>query len=64
FLVVGTSMSVYPAAGLIHYIPENCKVYLIDPNLENTYSENQNHFKTTAVEGMKLFRTAILEKNH
>lgn len=31
FLVVGTSMSVYPAAGLIHHIPETCKIFLIDP---------------------------------
>lgn len=31
-LVIGTSMVVYPAAGLIHYTPSHCKKYLIDPN--------------------------------
>ncbi|MBR1644759.1 MAG: NAD-dependent deacylase [Bacteroidales bacterium] len=31
FLVVGTSMQVYPAAGLIHYVPRTATCYLIDP---------------------------------
>ncbi|MEZ5070022.1 MAG: NAD-dependent deacylase [Bacteroidales bacterium] len=32
FLVIGTSLNVYPAAGLIHYAPRQAPVYLIDPN--------------------------------
>ena len=32
FLVVGTSLNVYPAAGLINYASLNCPIYLIDPN--------------------------------
>lgn len=32
FVVIGTSMVVYPAAGLIDYVPKNTPVYLIDPN--------------------------------
>ena len=56
FLVVGTSMSVYPAAGLIHYIPKTCKVFVIDPTLENSYTETENYFKTSATEGMELFK--------
>jgi NAD-dependent deacetylase len=31
-LVVGTSMEVYPAAGLSQMVPQGCPVYLIDPN--------------------------------
>lgn len=31
FIVVGTSMNVYPAAGLIHYVPRDTPCYLIDP---------------------------------
>ncbi len=31
FLVVGTSMVVYPAAGLIDYVPDRVKKYIIDP---------------------------------
>ena len=32
FMVVGTSMVVYPAAGLINYTPRNIPKYLIDPS--------------------------------
>ena len=31
FIVVGTSMNVYPAAGLIHYVPRTTPCYLVDP---------------------------------
>lgn len=62
FLVIGTSMSVYPAAGLINYIPENCEVFVIDPNLSNSYTNTQNYFKTSATEGMELFKKIILER--
>ncbi len=31
YLIIGTSLNVYPAAGLIHYVPEGCPIYLIDP---------------------------------
>jgi NAD-dependent deacetylase len=31
FIVVGTSMNVYPAAGLIHYVPRSTPCYLVDP---------------------------------
>ena len=30
-IIIGTSLVVYPAAGLMHYASKNCKKYLIDP---------------------------------
>ena len=30
-IVVGTSLNVYPAAGLIHFAPAHSKKYLVDP---------------------------------
>jgi NAD-dependent deacetylase len=33
FLVVGTSMVVYPAAGLIHYVPYDALKYVVDPKI-------------------------------
>lgn len=30
-LVIGTSLNVYPAAGLMHYAKKDCPVYLVDP---------------------------------
>ncbi|MBN2665458.1 MAG: NAD-dependent deacylase [Bacteroidales bacterium] len=32
FAVIGTSLNVYPAAGLIEYVPEGASLWLIDPN--------------------------------
>jgi NAD-dependent deacetylase len=33
FLVIGTSLQVYPAAGLINYAPYSSKKFLVDPNI-------------------------------
>ncbi len=32
FVVIGTSLNVYPAAGLLHYVRKGVPVYSIDPN--------------------------------
>ena len=31
FVIIGTSLNVYPAAGLLNYVPRGVPVYLIDP---------------------------------
>lgn len=61
FLVIGTSMQVYPAAGLIHYIPDHCEVFLIDPNLPNDFTRSENCFQCGASEGMKMLQNRILQ---
>ena len=35
FVVIGTSLNVYPAAGLLHYVKNGVPIYLIDPNPVN-----------------------------
>jgi NAD-dependent deacetylase len=37
-IVVGTSLNVYPAAGLLSYADRNIPKYLVDPNPQNTGS--------------------------
>lgn len=32
FAVIGTSLNVYPAAGLVSYVPNNAPIFLVDPN--------------------------------
>jgi len=32
FVVVGTSLNVYPAAGLLNYVPRTSPIFFIDPN--------------------------------
>ncbi|WP_094572932.1 SIR2 family NAD-dependent protein deacylase [Mucilaginibacter xinganensis] len=33
FILVGSSLAVYPAAGLIDYVPRNTTRYIVDPNI-------------------------------
>ena len=63
FLVIGTSLQVYPAAGLIHYVPEHCEIYVIDPHLETTLAKVDNCLKLSATEGMRTLRSKLLEKS-
>jgi NAD-dependent deacetylase len=44
FVIVGTSMNVYPAAGLIHYLPHEVPIYLIDPKTVATPYDQQITF--------------------
>lgn len=61
FLVIGTSLNVYPAAGLISYVPPAAKVYIIDPNEVNPVSrKNITFIREKASTGMEKFRTAVM----
>lgn len=64
FLVVGTSMQVYPAAGLIEYVPKHCKVFVIDPDLENRFTQKENFFQTSATEGMRKLKEILLKEEY
>lgn len=54
FVVVGTSLNVYPAAGLIAYTRKNVPVYLIDPaDVMGSGYRDVTHIKAGASEGMR-----------
>ena len=44
FLVVGTSMVVYPAAGLIHEVPRHVPKYIVDPKTPDMMPMTNLHF--------------------
>ncbi len=54
YIVIGTSLNVYPAAGLLNYVPTEAPIYLIDPKDVN-YSgfHSIHHIKKGASEGMQ-----------
>lgn len=55
FVVIGTSMAVYPAAGLLHYVRRGVPVYYIDPNPADVSAiGGVTVIKATATEGMKI----------
>jgi NAD-dependent deacetylase len=54
FVIIGTSMNVYPAASLLYYVPSNADVYLIDPKDVSINTQRPiTHIKKGAGEGMK-----------
>lgn len=54
FVIIGTSLNVYPAAGLVQYTKPGCPVYLIDPNDVNLNGYgNITHIKKGASAGMR-----------
>lgn len=61
FVIIGTSMNVYPAAGLLNYVPRHAEVYLIDPKPVDTHSMRQIHvIRKGASEGVEELRKMIL----
>ncbi len=54
-LIVGTSMQVYPAAGLYRYAGNNVPIYVIDPQDVPVQDPRITHIKDVATKGMKKF---------
>ncbi|MGE0089324.1 MAG: NAD-dependent deacetylase [Bacteroidales bacterium] len=64
FVVIGTSLNVYPAAGLIDYISADCPIYLIDPRDEfATYNNLVLHIKEKATTGVPLLINELKNKS-
>ena len=59
FLVIGTSLNVYPAAGLLHYVPSKAPIYLIDPEEVKSSYQRILHIQKGASEGMREFVTLL-----
>lgn len=54
FVIIGTSLNVYPAAGLIDYAKKDVPIFLIDPkDVKTPYGINVTHIKAGATDGMK-----------
>lgn len=62
FLVVGTSMVVYPAAGLIHYVPIESPKFVVDPKIPEVGSiPYVTMIADKASTGMDTVRKQLLE---
>lgn len=53
-IVVGTSLQVYPAASLIHYMKPGTQLYLVDPNPPAISAPNLEVLEMGAEEGMAI----------
>lgn len=64
FAVVGTSLQVYPAAGLLHYTNYNTPIFYIDPNPATIY-DLSNPLEVIAMnvtEGVPILREKLVTK--
>lgn len=54
YIVIGTSLNVYPAASLLNYVSNDCPIYLIDPkDVKFSGYHSIHHIKKGASEGMQ-----------
>jgi NAD-dependent deacetylase len=60
-VIIGTSMQVYPAASLIHYVPENTQTYFIDPKPALETKKNLTVIAESATLGVKKLKTLFNE---
>lgn len=64
FVIVGTSLNVYPAAGLINFVPQSAKIYLIDPfNVETPRGYAVEVIQEVASKGMGILEQILLKKS-
>ena len=61
-LIVGTSLQVYPAAGLYRYARMTTPIYIIDPKEISVRDGRLTHIKDVATNGMEVFKNILKSK--
>jgi NAD-dependent deacetylase len=61
-LIVGTSLQVYPAAGLYAYAKAGTPIYIIDPNGVAVRDGRITQIREVATKGMQIFINDVLNK--
>lgn len=59
FLIIGTSLQVYPAANLVSYIQPEAPIYIIDKNIPELYGKEVIKIEETASKGIAVFSEMI-----
>ena len=59
FVVAGTSLMVYPAAGLVNYIKPEIPIFVVDPHRPESLPDNVTYIQEKAGKGMQLLKTKL-----
>ena len=59
FVIIGTSLNVYPAAGLLNYVRRGQPIYLIDPKEVQTYRGDVEQLMCGASEGVRRLKEIL-----
>lgn len=64
FILTGTSLAVYPAAGLINYVPRKVTKYIIDPNIPYVSHDNVIKVPEKATVGVPLIVSELMNDSN
>ncbi len=63
FAIIGTSLAVYPAAGLVDYAPSDAPIYLVDPNdIPVPLHREVEVIREKASKGVPVLKEKLLER--
>ncbi|OKS86184.1 SIR2 family NAD-dependent protein deacylase [Mucilaginibacter polytrichastri] len=62
FILVGSSLAVYPAAGLINYVPRKVHKYIVDPVIPDVSLSGIIKIKAKATEGVPMLVEELLNQ--
>ena len=63
FVIIGTSLAVYPAASLLHYAPEGIPVFVIDPKIpQQAHRMGYHLIEKGASEGVQELKNILLSE--
>jgi NAD-dependent deacetylase len=59
FVVVGTSLVVYPAAGLVNYTNPSIPIFVVDPHSPEMFIKNVTYIQEKAGKGIELLQSKL-----
>lgn len=60
-VVIGTSLNVYPAAGLVHYVKSGTPIFVIDPERPQVNIRNVTYIHEKAGAGVEILKEKLKE---
>ncbi|WP_026945099.1 SIR2 family NAD-dependent protein deacylase [Algoriphagus marincola] len=62
FVIVGTSLEVYPAASLVSYVPDQAEIFVVDPNIPSSKLHHRaKHLVLPATQGLENLKKILLK---
>ncbi len=58
-VVIGTSLNVYPAAGLVNYVRKGTPIFVVDPERPSAYIRNVTYIQEKAGRGVELLKEEL-----
>lgn len=62
FVIAGTSLAVYPAASLIHYVKDGARVFVVDPHIPAAVGGVVEKIPMRSAQGMPLLAEKLIEE--